>query len=525
MKHYILVLLIITSFASAWERTYDFVRGESFCDVVQISDGGFILAGFSGTSTTNRSNILTMRVDEDGNQIWHNLYGEDDLRDYANDILLIDDTTFIVTGVSRSAFPEVYGNYLYLAKMTTDGATLWTTVCDTLFYIQAIDIAEDGNLIVLDGSWPALAKYTMDGVGVWSKRFYHYPYSFITFLYDMKACRQEPYGYITAGYGSIVDDDYDAVLARFNLEGDTTWVRHYDTGEDECFYAVSKITNPAPGFPMGYLAVGCSGGCGGVYYAVRTDLTGDTLWTRTYSHPLEDGEQRAVDVIWAGNEPYQTKFAMVGYTAFPESLSTLGVATYATWMLVVSDTLRGDTLWTRTFSNHNKEQIPYAITLCDDNGFAIVGNAEDSLLLPAPHLINDCWMVRIDSLGNDLPSAIAENSAKPAAFEITAYPNPFNGNCRIMIDDLGMGIDGIEIYDINGRMVDVVARRASPDEAISRTAETDCRSLRPRNDGVSEFIWQPDDALGSGVYLVRARIPGNKGQQPLVQSKRVVYLK
>jgi hypothetical protein len=34
----------------------------------------------------------------------------------------------------------------------------------------------------------------------------------------------------------------------------------------------------------------------------------------------------------------------------------------------------------------------------------------------------------------------------------------------------------------------------------------------------------PDESLGSGVYLVRAKICGNNGLQPLV-TKQVVYLK
>jgi len=44
-------------------------------------------------------------------------------------------------------------------------------------------------------------------------------------------------------------------------------------------------------------------------------------------------------------------------------------------------------------------------------------------------------------------------SAKPAAFAISAWPNPFNRNCRLMIDDLGMGIDAIEVFDVNGRLI------------------------------------------------------------------------
>jgi len=121
-------------------------------------------------------------------------------------------------------------------------------------------------------------------------------------------------------------------------------------------------------------------------------------------------------------------------------------------------------------------------------------------------------------------TSIAETTL-PSQIEMTAYPNPFNGNCRLMIDDLRLGIDAIEVFDVNGRSVNVIARRAEPDAAISSLTEKDYRALRARNDGVSEFIWTPAASLGSGVYLVRVTIHDDKGLQPLVQTKRIVYLK
>jgi len=130
-----------------------------------------------------------------------------------------------------------------------------------------------------------------------------------------------------------------------------------------------------------------------------------------------------------------------------------------------------------------------------------------------------CLTHTAEGITYDTLSSIEEihPSAKPEAFAISAYPNPFNGNCRIMIDDLGTGIDAIEIYDVNGRKIDVIARSAS-DEAISPN-QGDCRALRARNDGMGKFTWQPAPSLGSGVYLVRA----TAGEQ--TTTKRVVFLK
>jgi len=84
----------------------------------------------------------------------------------------------------------------------------------------------------------------------------------------------------------------------------------------------------------------------------------------------------------------------------------------------------------------------------------------------------------------------------------------------------------IEIFDVNGRRVSVIARRATPDAAISPVAEKDCHDLRSRNDGASEFVWQPTSTLPSGIYLVRARFDNRSlsGAEATI-TKRIVYLK
>jgi len=76
---------------------------------------------------------------------------------------------------------------------------------------------------------------------------------------------------------------------------------------------------------------------------------------------------------------------------------------------------------------------------------------------------------------------------------LNAYPNPFNPSVTINFPNSS----SIEIYDINGRIV---------------------HSQENVNSG--KLVWQPDETISSGVYLVRATT--SDGQQI---SKRIVYLK
>jgi len=113
---------------------------------------------------------------------------------------------------------------------------------------------------------------------------------------------------------------------------------------------------------------------------------------------------------------------------------------------------------------------------------------------------------------------------RPSAIEISAYPNPFNSAVTIAVDCRGLinQTPTVEIFDVNGRKIDVIARRAEPNEAISPNNRSSV-PLDTRRDAVSinncEFVWQPHESLPSGVYLVRARIGDCE------TSRRIVYLK
>jgi len=122
----------------------------------------------------------------------------------------------------------------------------------------------------------------------------------------------------------------------------------------------------------------------------------------------------------------------------------------------------------------------------------------------------------MDFLGKEF--SIYECAERPSTMSISAHPNPFNGNCRLIIDDLGLGIDAIEIFDVAGRVVANIpvgeGPRAFPLDGNAKNGSTQGPSPTTR-----ELLWQPAPSLPSGAYLVKA----NVGEQSI--TKRVVYLK
>lgn len=129
--------------------------------------------------------------------------------------------------------------------------------------------------------------------------------------------------------------------------------------------------------------------------------------------------------------------------------------------------------------------------------------------------------------------AISENRSAsiPDDFKISAHPNPFNSAVNITVEQTFLSVQDatdanqtvmsglpieIEIYDATGRMIDKLSiGNGSPDPSTKGQ-----EYISP-----TQILWRPDATIPSGVYLIRARIPQHKGVQPIVATRRLVYLK
>ena len=107
-----------------------------------------------------------------------------------------------------------------------------------------------------------------------------------------------------------------------------------------------------------------------------------------------------------------------------------------------------------------------------------------------------------------LVSTSIEELKLPENTSLYAYPNPFNSAVAISFaggvgSSTGSGQVGIEIFDICGHLVTDLPVPTCGNQQVEPTP----------------VIWRPKKSLGSGVYLVRARVGDDE------VTKRIVYLK
>jgi hypothetical protein len=133
----ILVILIITSCKKSnpvqphqilWMKTYGGNCQEYGCSVQSTSDGGYIVAGYSwsfGAGNPFHTNVYLIKTDAKGDTLWTKIYG-DTANDRGYSVQLTSDGGYIIAG-----FTESFGSGksdVWLLKTDSNGDTLWTKI-------------------------------------------------------------------------------------------------------------------------------------------------------------------------------------------------------------------------------------------------------------------------------------------------------------------------------------------------------------------------------------------------------------
>jgi hypothetical protein len=321
-------------------------------------------------------------------------------------------------------------------------------------------------------------------------------------------------------------------LTRTNSAGITQWSRRYGQGEG---YGVGQTPDG------GFFVAGITGSS--EYpdvYVVKTNNTGDSLWTWTYGGELEDAAYDLKSTSDGG-------CIIAGYSnVYNPPVS------YGREILLIRMNALGDSLWMRTYSRDpgvvGFDYWGRSVVLTQDGGYLVVGDGSfwidqwaafgavvktDSLGNREwfDHLGGGGWMgggglygvteigdgdyiavgtrcVNGDSTGcnvevirlNEYTGVPEIRSPEPQSFKLyPAYPNPFNSTTAISFEVPTTGRVRLAVYNLLGQEVSVLQEQVV-------------------GAGRHEVIWDAGD-MPSGVYFVQMQA-GNFNKV-----KKVVLLK
>ncbi len=311
-----------------WTRTYGGISLEWSRCVSATSDGGYIIAGMTWSFGAGREDVYLVKTDSDGDTLWTRTYGGSD-HDRGNSVQQTSDGGYIIAGMTWS-----FGagrEDVYLVKTDSSGDTLWTRTYGGWR-------SEAGNSV----------QQTSDG------------------------------GYIIAGYAERLGASADVVLLKTDSSGNTLWTRTYGGSSDEKGYS-AQLTSDG-----GYIIAGYTWSFGAGrsdVYLLKTDSSGDTLWTRTCGGSDSDWSYSVQQTSDGG-------YIIAGET---ESFGAGDDDVY----LVKTDS-DGDTLWTRTYGGSGYDR-GRSVQQTSDGGYIIAGYTNS---FGAGN--TDVWLLKTDSSGDTL---------------------------------------------------------------------------------------------------------------------------
>ncbi len=360
-----------------WTRTFNGAYGAS---ARQTSDGGYVFVASAESSGTRPAGIWFIKTDANGETLWTRTYAGE----YGPSMVeQTADGGYVISGNTSYFSPG--GADVLLIKSDSNGGLMWTST-----WGGAGD--DVGNSV----------QQTADG------------------------------GYIIAANTmSFGAGSQDVWLIKTDSMGDTLWTRTF--GGDSFEYAGSANQTP----DGGYIVVGATTtpSDSPAVYLIKTDASGDTLWTRTFAG-------RGWTAGQSGALTRDGGYVIVGFcgSGLPD-------------VYLAKTDSNGDTLWTRSFGGSDFD-LGLRVQQTADSGYVIVGETYSFGAGEA-----DFYLIKTDENGN---VAVAEPKTSPSrkpVLSVTCAPNPFSGSTRISFSYRSSDSKplALRVYDVQGRLVSTLA--------------------------------------------------------------------
>jgi predicted secreted protein len=277
---------------SEWSKTFGGLGDDFGMSVQQTSDGGYVIAGATNSSTTSNGtgaqDLWLIKTDSNGNKVWDKTFGGSS-DDAGWSVQQTSDGGYVVAGYTSSY--GVGGDDVWLIKTDSNGNKVWDKTFDGTSDDGGMSVQQtsDGGYVVAGytssygaGGWDVwLIKTDSNGNKVWDK-------TFGGTSDDMGVSVQQTSdgGYVIAGFTS-----------SYGAGGEDVWLIKTDSNgrkvRDKTFGGTSidgaiSIQQTSDG---GYVIAGAtfSHGAGrGDVWLIKTDSNGRKLWDETFGGSSND---------------------------------------------------------------------------------------------------------------------------------------------------------------------------------------------------------------------------------------------
>jgi hypothetical protein len=383
---------------TTFQKVYGGTAMDNGNSVRKTSDNGYIIVGTTTSFGSGGQDVLVIKINQYGDTTWTKTYGGTD-NEYGFCVQQTTDGGYIVSGYTTS-FADVAGD-MYLIKLNVAGDTTWTRTYGGNGYEWGAFVQQttDGGYIVA-GQTPAYGAGGFDAYFIklnaagdisWTKT-----YGGSGLEIGSAVQQTSDGGYILSGqidtYGAGFGDFY---LVKTDASGNVVWTKAYGNDTEEAGVTVKQTTDG--GFIIGGTSESTVS-LGKDMCLIKTNSTGDTLWAKTYGGPFTD---ECFEVIQTTDGGYM----MCGHSF---SFSTAG--DYDVY--IVKTDSQGIEQWSKTYGasvDGTNNESGFSIQQTNDGGYVIIGETFSFGLG-----LKNVYLIKTDALGNsgcnqNVPATITTN--------------------------------------------------------------------------------------------------------------------
>ena len=363
-----------------WEKTYGGSLNDYAESIIQTTDGGYAVAGYTESYGAGDFDFWIIKLDCRGNKLWDQTFGGSDF-DRATSLIQTTDGGYAVVGYTES---KGAGNSdAWVIKLDNKGKLIWDKTfggsnSEMLFSIIQIP---DGGFVVAGGA-------TSKGAG-----------------------------------------KEDVWIIKLNQLGDIMWDKNFGGNNDDRAYSLIQTSDS--GYAIGGYTY--SKGAGeNDYWIIKLDENGNILWDRTFGGKRYDvmtsliqtdddyyvlngffTNQKKSKDLWVvkldnkGNNIWDKTFSSKKvFITDPASIINTSDNTYtltgSSWpedskkvdVLLMKLNKQGEIIWDKTFDG---EDFKHAFDLIqtNDGGYAIAG-----YIWPIDEANRNIWVLKLDEQGN-----------------------------------------------------------------------------------------------------------------------------
>ena len=255
-----------------WVNIFGSVERDECFALEQTNDGGYILTGYYGETSSSYGEIWLSKMDNLGNQIWSNTYG---VGRASYSVQQTSDNGYIIATSPNNDVLKIdgFGNLQWTRNYVSD--------IDQIFSIKQTNDAGYIMTGQVFGNQIQVCTIKVDSLGntILIKKYGNN--SFFNESRDIEQTTDG--GYIIAATKGLSDTTNVAWLIKTDNQGDTIWTNIIQDILSTGAFSVAQTTDG------GYITSGMtSSTISSNIFLAKTDANGMTEWTQTYGGTSQD---------------------------------------------------------------------------------------------------------------------------------------------------------------------------------------------------------------------------------------------